>query len=91
MTIYVKKVRRSNPIFHNREIRITSGDILGSGDTVAVIPVPDSTTLCNGCNQNIEEGYLVYLGKRELKANQPYDYYCPSCVKRYFGKATLVE
>jgi len=82
MPVYAKKVQSSHPTLQNRETVIAS--------EVTVIPVPNSITLCNGCNQNIEQGYLVYLGKRELKANQPYDYYCKDCMEKYFPKYILV-
>ena len=87
MPIYAKKVQSSNPIFHNRESIV----VAAVEELATRIPILDSITLCNGCNQNISEGYLVYLGKRELKANQPYDYYCSQCVKNYFPKAVIVE
>lgn len=85
MTVYAKKVQSSNPRFQGREIVVGSANYGESR-----IPIPDSVVLCNGCNQNIEEGYLVYLGKRELKADQPYDYYCPDCLKGFKG-AVIVE
>lgn len=63
--------------------------------------VPDNLVLCNGCNSNIAEaevidgqipfGYLVYLGKRELKADQPYDIYCKGCLDRLFPKAVNID
>ena len=84
MPIYAKRVCSDNQVFHNRET------VIATSELATRIPVPDHITLCNGCNQNIEEGYLVYLGKRELKANQPYDYYCKGCMERYFPKYTLV-
>ena len=84
MPVYAKKVQSSHPTFQNRET------VIASKDDVTVIPVPDNVTLCNGCNRNIDEGYLVYLGKRELKANQPYDYYCKDCIESYFPKYILV-
>ena len=89
MPVYAKKVQSSHPVFQNRQSIITTGR--GLGGEIAVIPVPNDITLCDGCNQNIPEGYLVYLGKRELKANQPYDYYCQNCLKSYFKKAIVVE
>jgi len=85
MPVYAKKVQSSNPVFHNRET------IIAMENLATRIPVLDSVTLCNGCNLNIEEGYLVYLGKRELKANQPYDYYCSKCLQDYFPKAIIIE
>lgn len=78
--IYAKAVQSSHPTFQNRETVITTSD------EVTRIPVPNNITLCDGCNQNIEEGYLVYLGKRELKQDRPYDYFCESCLNKYFPK-----
>ena len=78
MVVYAKKVQSSHPTFQNRETIIAT---LGK---VTRIPVSDNITLCDGCNRNIEEGYLVYLGKRELQADRPYDYYCESCLNSYF-------
>lgn len=83
MPIYAKKVTSSHPTFRNRET------IIYCEESIAKIPIPDSVTLCDGCNKNIEEGYLLYLGKRELKSNQPYDYYCADCLKEYFPKAIV--
>ena len=78
MPVYAKQVGSDNQVFHNR---VT---IIASHKLMTRIPILDHITLCNGCNRNIDKGYLVYLGKRELKANQPYDYYCGDCLKRYF-------
>lgn len=85
MPVYAKKVQSTNSLFHDRATSIITPEM------VKTIPILDSVTLCNGCNQNIDEGYLVYLGKRELKANQPYDYYCDGCLKRYFKGAVMME
>ena len=85
MPVYARKVTSQHPIFQNRETVITTREI------TTRIPIPDSITLCDGCNKNIPEGYLVYLGKRELKANQPYDYYCADCLKSYFKGAIITE
>ena len=84
MAIYAKRVNRDNPIFKGRENMVIG---VGFKDT---IPVPDDVTLCNGCNENVEYGYLVYLSKSSLNHNEPYDYYCESCFKRYFPKAKVV-
>ena len=84
MPIYAKKVSSEDPIFRNRSL-----GIYGEGEA-SIIPVPDNVVLCNGCNANISEGYLVYLGKRELKANLPYDMYCEDCLKEYFPKYEVV-
>ena len=89
MPVYAKKVSTGHSTFQNRNIVIAGG---GSVDTITV---PNNVVLCNGCNGNQAETeekeiYLVYLGKRELKANQPYDSYCGNCLKRYFPKAEMV-
>ena len=81
MTVYAKKVSTTDPRFSGRSI-----DVFGVPEQYTSIPVPDSSVVCNGCNENLypDEGYLVYLGKRELKADQPYDIYCLDCLNRYF-------
>ena len=94
MPVYTKKTLVTAPRFQNR------ATIVASQVSVDYIPVPNDVVLCNGCNANLCEaevvdgeipfGYLVYLGKRELKADQPYDIYCADCVKRYFPKAMEV-
>lgn len=86
MPVFTKKVSTTDPRFHGRQSLIVS-----PREAVA-IGVPNNVVLCNGCNENIHphEGYLVYLGVRELKADQPYDLYCGVCVKRYFPKAKEV-
>jgi len=74
-----------------------SGDF-SEATIVSQTRIPDILVLCNGCNRNISEmdndiipyGYLIYLGKRELKADRPYDIYCPSCTKQYFPKAEVI-
>ena len=89
MPIYAKQVGSDNQVFHNRSTQIYAND--GEGEiATSVAPIPNHVTPCNGCNQNIEQGYLVYLGKKELKANQPYDYYCKDCMEKYFPKYILV-
>lgn len=84
MSVYAKRVESSHPVFQNRK------SMLATLNEITIIPVPNSITLCDGCNQNIEEGYLVYLDKRELKANRPYDYYCSKCLQKYFPKVIIV-
>lgn len=59
--------------------------------SVTVIPVSDHLTPCDGCNESTRKGYLVYLGRRELEAGHPYDYYCQDCKDKYFPKAIIVE
>lgn len=85
MPIYARQVDSSNEVFRDRET------IIATSEEVTRLPVPDNVTLCNGCNHNIGQGYLVYLGKRELKANRPYDYYCKDCLEMYFPKYILVS
>ena len=94
MPIYTKKTLVTSPRFAGR------ATIIASSAGVDRIPVPDNVVLCNGCNGNLCDnevvdgeipfGYLVYLGRRELKADHPYDIYCADCVKRYFPKAVEV-
>lgn len=98
MPVYIKKTLVTSPRFRNRATTIISGD--SEVTRMNSIPVPDNVVLCNGCNHNLCEaevvegeipfGYLVYLGKRELNGDQPYDIYCPNCTKRYFPKAIEV-
>jgi len=95
MTIYKKKVSTLDPRFHRREIQITGVENtpIGIDVTTDVIPVTDDVVVCNGCNGNIWSpdvetfGYLIYLGKRELAKDQPYDLYCEDCTKHSFPKA----
>jgi len=84
MPIYARKVDSSNDIFKNRQ------NVVAGGGVMSVISVPDSVTLCNGCNGNISEGYLIYLDEDALRYNRPYDYYCESCMYRLFKKVILV-
>lgn len=94
MPVYKKKTLVTDPRFSGRVVTIMGMD------SVDNIHIPDAVVLCNGCNRNIAEaevvngeipsGYLIYLGKRELKADAPYDIYCPSCTNSYFPKAEAV-
>lgn len=58
-----------------------------------IIPIDDTVVLCNSCNGNIYSkdketfGWLIYLDKRDVKADRPYDFYCDDCTKRSFPKA----
>lgn len=88
MTVFGKRVTSQHPTFRNRQNVITTSGSRGLETTV--IPVPNDVTLCNGCNDNIESGYLVYLDKLHLKRDTPYDYYCESCFREYFPKAVIV-
>ena len=90
MSVYAKKVQSNHPRFNNREIVMA---FPGAQDR---IPVPNDVVLCNGCNDNISEmekpeGYLIYLSKREMTQDMPYDIYCFVCLKKYFPKAIIVE
>ena len=82
------KVSSTDRRFAHRAITITS---LTEPRGTTRIPVPDSVVLCNGCNKNVSEGYLIYLDKRNWKADLPYDIYCEKCVSEYFPKAELME
>ena len=88
--VYRKKVKATDKRFAGRDTIIT-----GRMGLCEVIPIPDNIVLCNGCNRNLYEngklGYLIYLSKRELKADQPYDLYCEDCIKLYFPKAIEVD
>jgi len=89
MPVYAKLVKASNARFRGRIITIASRDEYEA--EVNVIPVPDGVVLCNGCNENVAEGYLIYLGKKELQQDSPYDIYCSSCLSKYFPKTIKVE
>lgn len=88
MPVYAKQVGTRDSRFAGREMQIITAV------SREAIPIPNNVVLCNGCNANVaegsEQGYLVYLGKRELKADQPYDFYCEACLKSYFPKAEKV-
>lgn len=93
--VYIKKVSTTDKRFGNRAIEVCVGST-PIGDVKlphSSIPVPDTVVLCNGCNNNVYpgSGYLVYLGKRELDKDLPYDFYCDKCTHKYFPKATLVS
>ena len=87
MAAYKKLVKTTDPRFGGRGIGIFTPKEQTS------IPVPDTVVLCDGCNENQypKDGYLVYLSKKELDKDLPYDFYCSNCVKEYFPKAVLVE
>lgn len=89
MPTYKKKVLATDPRFAGRAAVISGAGMYSR------IPIPDTVVLCDGCNANIHdmelrEGYLIYMSKRELTKDQPYDFYCPSCTRRYFPKAVEV-
>lgn len=85
MLVYAKKVQSSHPFFQGRVI------IRRPDGTVNGIPMPDNATPCDGCIQDVREGYLIYRGKRALKADRPFDYYCESCLKKYYKGAIIME
>lgn len=94
MPVYAKRVKTTDPRFCSRETVLLGTDLSSGYRRIATarIPIPDSVVLCNGCNSNVaetekKEGYLIYLNKRELKADRPYDFYCEQCAIRYFPKA----
>ena len=101
MPVYAKKVMTTDKRWGGRSSQIYSyePDQLFPLEKRAIlvneIPVPDTVVLCNGCNKNLHPepgyGYLVYLGKREMAKGEPYDLFCPACLKSYFPKAISVE
>jgi len=84
MSVYAKKVETTDQRFTGRATVIEA--FSRRNEKTVVIPVPDTLVICNGCNKNLypDQGYLVYLGKRELAKDQPYDLYCEKCLKDYF-------
>ena len=103
MTVYAKKVMTTDKRFAGRGITLASytwpdfpdlnkalrGEIDQKPSlNVSTIPVPDTSVLCGGCNENLHPdpgfGYLVYFDKHELKVDHPYDIYCEGCLKKYF-------
>ena len=84
--IYAKEVETTDQRFKGRDV------VISSSIATSTIPVPDAVVLCNSCNRNIypEKGFMVYLSKKELKEDLPYDLYCGDCLKRYFPKANIV-
>ena len=93
--LHAKEVSTKDKRFANREAQVIStGRIDGDRHiNLTKIAVPDRNVVCNGCNDNIypSKGYLIYLGKRELKEDAPYDFYCGKCLKNYFPKAEIVK
>jgi len=87
MPVYKRLVKTTDQRFGNRSINIYTSK------EAASIPVPDTIVLCDGCNENIypKDGYLIYLGKRELNKDLPYDFYCSNCANKYFPDAILVS
>jgi hypothetical protein len=88
MAIYAKKTDRNNPIFKDRATLLIG--LNGRSAEMQRIPIPDDVTLCNGCNENIETGYLLYLSLSDLNHDRSYDFYCEDCLKKYFPKAKVV-
>lgn len=89
--IYIKSVNTTDKRFIGRATQVFAGG--QTGIAYSSIPVPDTTVLCDGCNRNLcpGVGYLVYLSKRELTKDQPYDIFCEDCVRKYFPKAKEVK
>ena len=86
MSIYVKEVSTKDQRFTDREV------VMWTREGRDATPVPDTVVVCDGCNENIYpgSGYLVYLNKRELLKDQPYDFYCEACLKEYFKEYKTV-
>lgn len=96
MPVYAKKVQSNDQRFQGREITVMSANPAYGNIEQSGIPVPDNVVLCDGCNQNIAEmekpeGYLVYLSKRDLQQDHPYDIYCSKCLQEYFSEAVMAD
>lgn len=95
--VYAKVVNTTDSRFAGRSTTIFGLSSIAGLQPAAqhhsIIPVPNNVVLCNGCNKNLypEQGYLVYLDKRELQADRPYDIYCSACLKKLFPKYQIVE
>lgn len=91
MPVFAKKVETTDSRFAGRRIAVAyvGKDGVQKDET----PIPDNIVLCSGCNENVypDSGWLIYLGRRELNNDQPYDIYCEGCRKKYFPKAKVVE
>ena len=89
--VYKKRVSTKHPRWRNRTISIMTPKSLD------IIPIPDISILCNGCNDNIYDaeqetfGWLIYFSKQDIEKDIPYDVYCDSCVQRRFPKAREVK
>lgn len=90
--VYAKEVKTTDPRFRGREALIMSQSPTYGNVEGARIPVPDTVVLCDGCNRNLypNPGYLVYLDKRAMEKDRPYDIYCEDCLKEYFPAAVKV-
>ena len=88
--IYARRTTKENPMFKGRVNSITSLDEDWKPVEKQEWAIPDSLVLCNGCNQDIAEGYLIFLDKAHLKANQCYDIYCEKCMREFFPKVIVV-
>ena len=84
MPVYAKRTTRDESRYVGRAITIMTPQVASS------IPVPDHLVLCGGCDTQVVAGYLVYFGKRELKADTPYDVFCKGCLPKYFPKVQIV-
>jgi len=95
MPVFAKKVESTDKRFAGRAIEVYSRPSGMPRDVTITtkIPVSDVVILCNGCNGNIypNPGYLLYLSRRDLNNDQPYDFYCKNCLERYFPKVQTVE
>lgn len=85
--VYAKEVETNSPRFCNKKINISYGQ------HQSIVNIPDHIVVCNGCNKNLfpNPGYLVYLGKRDLDHDHPYDIYCKECLGMYFPKVKYVD
>lgn len=102
MTVYKKRVSTRNPRFSNRAIIMMFGndDFLfncGKPDSLSYQKIDDTEVICNSCNGNIYDekeetfGWLIYLDKHALNADEPYDFYCDECVSRMWPEAVEVS
>lgn len=98
--VYARKIATNDQRFTGRATHIFTAGERGLEHQHS-IPIDDTVVLCNGCNENLyyeptpdepdpTYGYLIYLDKRSLKMDQPYDIYCDACRKRYFPKAEVI-
>lgn len=91
MPIYAKKIQTTDKRFAGRKMELYTHGKDHTG--YSMIPVSDTIVLCNGCNKNMYPNpcYLVYLSKRDLEADRPYDVYDEVCLKRNFKDFKEVE
>jgi len=91
MVVYKRKVNTRDARFRGRVVGFLTANSYDE------IPVADTEVICNSCNRNIHNpddpesyGWLIYLDKRSVKRDQPYDIYCDACTKRSWPKAIEV-